>query len=272
MAFLFLLLFYRFIKFLKSFSGINLILFSLAAGTAVLCNPVFIFPIMGCLIFIFLKSKNKNIACQKIVWSLAILLLLCTPYMLYQKQRLGVLTFIKSNALYELYQGNICALDGLLTTELFEKYHPFCNEKEYRIYKSLGEIKYIKSKFAIFKQQFDFKRFNIVTGKRFINFFFVFPLPIYRRYGLEFFLRELAYPLMGISLLFYYAVRFKKRNSFDVLIYIYILSYALPYCFVGIMYRYSFPVVPLTAVLFAYIIYSLGTSALSHNTGRAMTT
>ena len=272
MAFLFLLLFYRFIKFVKSFSGKNLVLFSLVAGTAVLCNPVFIFPIMGCLMFIFLQFQNKFFACQKIVWSLAILLLLCTPYILYQKQRLNVLTFIKSNALYELYQGNMCALDGLLTTELFEKYHPFCNENEYKTYKSLGEIKYIKSKYAVFLQNFDFNRFVIVTGKRFINFFFIFPLPTYRKYGREFFILELAYPVMGLALLCYYALRFKKRNSFDGLMYIYILSYALPYCFVGMMYRYFFPIVPLTTILFAYIIYSLGTSALSHNAGREMTT
>ena len=271
MAFLFLLLFYRFIKFLKSFSSKNLVLFSLVAGTAVLCNPVFIFPIMGCLVFTFLQFQNKYFACQKIVWSLAILLLLCTPYILYQKQKLNVFTFIKSNALYELYQGNLPDFDGVLTTELFEKYHPFFNENEYRNYKSLGEIQYIKSKFSVFKQHFDFNRFIIVTGKRFINFFFVFPLPTYRKYGREFFLRELAYPLMGLSLLCYYALRFKKKNSFDGLMYIYILSYALPYCFAGMMYRYSFPIVPLTAVLFAYIIYSLGTSALSHNTGRELT-
>jgi hypothetical protein len=226
---------------------------------------------MGCLVFTFLQFQNKYFACQKIVWSLAILLLLCTPYILYQKQKLNIFTFIKSNALYELYQGNLPDFDGVLTTELFEKYHPFFNKNEYRNYKSLGEIKYIESKFSVFKQHFDFNRFIIVTGKRFINFFFIFPLPTYRIYGREFFIRELAYPLMGLSLLCYYALRFKKRNSFDELMYIYIFSYALPYCFAGMMYRYSFPIVPLTAVLFAYIIYSLGTSALSHNTGRELT-
>ena len=270
-AFMFLLLFCSFIKFLKSFSGKNLVLFSLVAGTAVLCNPVFIFPIMGCLIFIFVHYKNKYFACKKTVWSLAILLLVCTPYILYQKQKLNVFTFIKSNALYELYQGNVPDFDGVLTTELFEKYHPFFNENEYKKYKSLGEIQYIKSKVSVFKQHFDFNRFIMVTGKRFVNFFFVFPLPTCRKYGREFFILELVYPLTGLALLCYYALRFKKKDSFDGLMYIYILSYAFPYCLTGMMYRYSFPIVPLRAVLFSYIIYSLCTSAFSRTTGRELT-
>jgi hypothetical protein len=271
-AFLFILLLYRFIKFLKSYSRKNLVLFSLVAGMAVLCNPVFIFPVTGCLAFVFFQCENRFIAWQSIAWSLAILVLMCAPYIVYQKQRLGVLTFIKSNGLYEVYQGNMCAPDGLLTTEMFERYHPFCNENEYRKYKSLGEIPYIKSKFSVFKQHFDIKRFITLAGKRFINFFFVYPLPTDRKYGREFFLRELAYPLMGVALLSYYAVRFKKRNSLDGLIYVYILSYALPYCLVGVMYRYSFPIVPITSVLFAYSMYSLGTSALSHNAEREIAT
>jgi hypothetical protein len=205
------------------------------------------------------------------VWSLAILLLVCTPYILYQKQKLNVFTFIKSNALYELYQGNVPDFDGVLTTELFEKYHPFFNENEYKKYKSLGEIQYIKSKVSVFKQHFDFNRFIMVTGKRFVNFFFVFPLPTCRKYGREFFILELVYPLTGLALLCYYALRFKKKDSFDGLMYIYILSYAFPYCLTGMMYRYSFPIVPLRAVLFSYIIYSLCTSAFSRTTGRELT-
>jgi hypothetical protein len=196
----------------------------LVAGTAILFNPVFVFPIMGCLLFVFVHFKNKYFACQKTMWSLAILLFVCTPYVLYQKQRLHVLTFIKSNALFELYQGNVPDFDGVLTTELFEKYHPFFNENEYKTYKSLGEIQYIKSKVSVFKQHFDFNRFIMVTGKRFVNFFFVFPLPTCRKYGREFFILELVYPLTGLALLCYYALRFKKKDSFDGLMYIYILS------------------------------------------------
>jgi len=271
MAFLFLLLFCSFIKFLKSYSNRNLILFSLVAGTAILFNPVFVFPIMGCLLFVFVHFKNKYFACQKIMWSLAILLFICTPYVLYQKQRLHVLTFVKSNALFELYQGNVNDFDGVLTIDLFEKYHPFYNQNEYRAYKSLGEIKYIRSKFSLFLQNFDFQRFIILTGKRFKNFFFIFPLPTDRRYGREFFILELVYPLTGLTLLCYYALKFKKKDYFDGLMYIYILSYAFPYCLTGMMYRYSFPIVPLRAVLFSYIIYSLCTSAFSHNTGRELT-
>jgi hypothetical protein len=271
-AFMFLLLFCSFIKFLKSYSNRNLILFSLVAGMAILFNPVFVFPIMGCLLFVFVYFKNKYFACQKTMWSLAILLFVCTPYVLYQKQRLHVLTFIKSNALFELYQGNVPDFDGVLTTELFEKYHPFFNENEYKTYKSLGEIQYIKSKVSVFKQHFDFNRFIMVTGKRFVNFFFVFPLPTCRKYGREFFILELVYPLTGLALLCYYALRFNKKDSLDGLMYIYILSYAFPYCLTGMMYRYSFPIVPLRAVLFSYIIYSLCTSAFSHNTGRELTT
>jgi hypothetical protein len=266
-AFLFILLLFQFIKFFKSWSGKNLVLFSLAAGIAILCNPVFIFPVTACMVFVFLQGKHRW---RSIAWSAAIVVVLCAPYMVYQQQRLGVVTFIKSNGLYEVYQGNMCAPDGLLTTEMFERYHPFCNENEYRMYKALGEIPYIKSKFSVFKRHFDFKRFITLSGKRFIHFFFVYPVPTERKYPREFLLRELVYPLMGLALLSYYVVRFKKRNSFDGVLYGYILSYALPYCFVGIMYRYSFPLVPVTSVLLAYSIYSLGASALAHRAGREM--
>jgi hypothetical protein len=187
---------------------------------------------------------------------------------MYQKQRLNVLTFIKSNALYEIYQGNIGDFKGVLVRELFEKYHPIMNQAEYQQYKTLGEINYVKSKGYLFLKNFDLPQVITLTGRRFLNFFFVFPLPTYRVYGKEFFIRAVAYPLIGLSLVCYYVLTFRKKKCFGGLICIYILSYALPFCFAGVMPRYSFPIVPLTTVLFAYIIYSLGTSALSHNAER----
>ena len=220
MAFIFLLLFYRFIKFLKLLSNRNLVLFALVSGTAVLFNPAFIFPIMSCLFFALFYLSNKLFAFQRISLSVAIVLLIVTPYIMYQKQRLNALTFIKSNALYELYQGNLPDFNGVLVRELFEKYHPIMNQAEYQQYKSLGEINYVKSKFSLFLKNLDLSLFVKLTGKKFLNFFFVFPLPTYRVYGREFFIRSIAYPLMGLSLVCYYVLTFRKKKYFDGLIYL----------------------------------------------------
>jgi hypothetical protein len=67
----------------------------------------------------------------------------------------------------------------------------------------------------------------------------------------------LVYSLRGLALIIYSLVRFRRLHSIDALIYVYIFMYALPFCFMGIMYCYSFTVVPLSAILLGWVLWEL---------------
>jgi hypothetical protein len=184
-----------------------------------------------------------------------VLISIVTPYIIYQKQRLGAWTFIKSNGLFEIYQGNVPDCRGVLTLDVFEKYHPIKNQKEYEEYKLKGEIDYIHSKFVQLKEDFNLKSFLLLSIKKFFYFFFVFPPLKISEESIA--LQYFAYSMRGLSLLIYLFIRVKQMTTYDRLLYLYIVSYAIPFCFAGIMYRYSFPIVPLSTVCAAYIIYLL---------------
>lgn len=262
LVFLFLLVFYLFVRFIKSCSFKNLLFVALASGVAILFNPVFAIPIILAFIILFLKYKIFNMK-YGVLFAI-VLLLVVTPYIIYQKHRLGVWTFVKSNGLFEIYQGNAPGCNGVLTFDVFDKYHPVRNQKEYETYKAKGEIEYIHSKFVQFKNNFDLKSFLLLSIKKFLYFFFIYPPLKMRDQGIPVHM-YLAYSLRGISLLIYLFIRAKRITTYDKFLYLYIAGYAIPYCFAGIMYRYSFPIVPLANVLAAYSIYEV------FNLGRAST-
>jgi hypothetical protein len=253
LTFLFLLVFYLFICCTEASSIKKLIVVALASGIATLFNPVFIVPIIM-LLFLLLKEKIFTLKYGVIFAIVAFLIV--TPYIVYQKQKLKTWTFIKINGPFEIYQGNKSDFFGVLTFDLFKKYHPIMNQKEFEEYKIKGEMDYIHSKFVQFKNNFDLKSFLLLSIKKYLYFFFIYPPLKMRDQGIPV-LMYFAYSLRGLSLLIYLFIRAKRITTYDKFLYFYIVSYAIPYCFAGIMYRYSFPIVPLSTVLAAYIIYML---------------
>jgi hypothetical protein len=250
MIFIFLLLVYALLLFVTSRSYKHLIFFALTTAGAVLCNPIFIAPVLASLLFIVLKTKDRFSLYPPIALLLGILMLLISPYVLYQYKRLHVWTFIKSNGMFELYLGNVPDFDGVLVNALFEKYHPIMNQNEFLQYKTLGEVNYIYSRGLRFFDTFDPAAFARRTANRVYNFFFMLP-PFTFEKGL---MRQLFFS-RGLVLLLYVLLRYKRMSCREWLLYVFILSYALPYCLCGIMYRYSIPIVPVEMALAAYIIY-----------------
>lgn len=264
LIFLFLFLFFIYLRFTKFHSIVSLILFVIVAVIAIFCNPVFIFPVLTCLLFTPHLIKQKSYAYRSIVLSLLIMSFMLFPYIIYQKLRLNAWFFIKSNSPFEIYLGNIPEGDGLLSNKVFQKYHPIQNIAEYKLYKRLSEKGYIHSRFALFYQNFDFLRFIQKSLRKFLYFFFVFPSPEPGNYHRkDFLVRAVTYPLNGFSLLLYIAIRWHSLNIYDGLIYTYILSYAFPYLFAGMMYRYSSVITPYVTIFLGYTIFFLGKKVLS---------
>jgi hypothetical protein len=142
----------------------------------------------------------------------------------------------------------------VLTDDLFAKYHPSTNIDEYRAYRDMGEKDYIASRAAVFFDTFDPGRFAALTFRRCMYFFFLYPT---RTGNASSFLHDFLYSLRGLALLVYALVFFRRLCSIDGLMYCYVLAYALPFCFMAVMYRYSFPIVPLSSILLARVAWSL---------------
>jgi hypothetical protein len=251
--FLFTLIFYLFICYREKRTFGKLALFSTAAALSILCNPALSVPIGMCILFLVFEKgfvfRKKMI---EFLVGVGIISILIMPYIFYQKQRLGTWTFIKSNGPYEIYQGNDYRFDGILTLDLFNTLHPIENTNEFLRYSTLGETTYIAAKFDQFKNRFSISTFVKMSLNRALNFYFLFPAMKKTR-----FLNYLLYSFRGIILVSYLLVRFRCMGNLEKLIFGYILIYSLPYCFVGMMYRYSFPIIPLVYLLFGSLLSRL---------------
>jgi hypothetical protein len=249
-SFLFLLIFCAFIEYCHSGRKLHLLLFSFIAGISILFNPVFICSVLSCFLFlIFNAGRDIRPAIQKVSGSLVIMACIITPYIAYQNNHLHALTFIKSNSLFELYIGNTSESTGELSEDLFMKYHPSLNTREYHAYRAMGEVSYVRSKFSILLANFNFQRFVKLCMQRFLYFFFIYPGADSQQQGWKLLIRYLTYPLTGLSLLLFLAQRWKGKNAYDPLWYAYMISYALPFLCTGVMWRYSLPLAPLAMIL-----------------------
>lgn len=250
MIFLFLLVIYVLLLFFISRTAKHLIFLALATVAAVLCNPIFILPILVSLLFTIVRSKQRIMACFQFAVFLGIVILLIFPYILYQYKQMHAWTFIKSNGMFELYLGNVPDFNGVLVNELFKKYHPIMNKNEFLQYKAMGEIEYIRSRGSRFLENFDSVAFIKRTVHRIYNFFFLVP-PFTFDKGL---MRQLLFS-RGLILVLYVLMYYKKIDSREKLLYLFILCYILPYCLSSIMYRYSIPIVSVEMVFAAFIFY-----------------
>lgn len=243
--FLFILCFFLFLRCLRSRSAFDRAMFGLGSAAVIFCNPVFLLPVTACCIYYAAVNRSSFLrALRELTLVIVVCALLLAPYILYQQQRLHAWSFIKSNGAFELYLGNVPDFQGVLTFELFDTYHPMANSIEYRSYRDMGETAYVQSKMSVFYDTFHPARFIFLSVKRFMNFFFIYPA--LKSSGT---VQYVAYSIRGLALVLYFLVCFRRLRSIDALMCAYIVAYALPYCCMGIMYRYSFAIVPLSAIL-----------------------
>jgi len=255
----FVLVFFLFLQWVKTQSAQHLCLFSVAAACSLLFNPVMILPTLMCLGFYALRARTTTgLWWRHVLLTTCIIVVSVSPYILYQKQRLGCWTFIKTNGPFEVYLGNRPDFDGVLVYDLFQMHHPGSNLKEYTAYRTLGEVNYIRTKFVEFIDHFDPVFFISLSIKRFFYFFFILkPYIAPERFHTGRLVAEyISYSLPGLALLLYLLLRHNSLTWEDAALFLYIMSYALPYLCAGIMYRYSMPISTLASVCVGKLLYS----------------
>ena len=267
-SFFFVLVFYLCMRYFARTTFVRLLAVSLCAGVALLFVPVLAFAIAAVLAaHTACHRAHPARAAAHVCAAVIVMGCVIGPYVLYQKNRTGTLSFIKSNGAFELYNGNSPESDGYLDDAVFARQHPAVNGQEFLLYSRLGEGAYILSKRELFKRDFDPGRFARTTARRLMYFFFVFryhaELP-----GISFWmaLRYIGYAVPGVTLVVFALIGRRCFNRQCGCMYAYILGYAFPYLLVAVMYRYSFPVATLTSVLLGALIHA----ALARGRGMAM--
>ncbi len=258
-SFFFILIFFLLSKYIHSPTYANILVLSFATAFAVYFMPVLVFALVAAMAIFALNSKTISAGkrvkhCMLLVF---IIIYMIVPYVYYQQQRLGTVFYMKSNAGFELNQGNTTGCSGVLTIPLFRAQHPAANKTEYEAYAAMGEINYVRSRFEQFKENFNSIDFITMTVKRAFAFYFVFvPYVPDVRFNTWIALNYLFYAIPGLSLFIYFFVRSKNQKLHDRIMFGYIAGYSAPYLATGVMYRYSFPVSTITSVLLGAMVYN----------------
>lgn len=258
--FWFIITAYLFLRLITSCTARDLCLFALAAGASLLFTPAMLLPIVACLAAYAVRSRKKlPMMIRHLFVCTVVIVVVVAPYIMYQKSRMGHWFFIKSNGPFEIALGNSPEFNGVLIYDLFQKHHPGSNKDEYKAYCEMGEIAYIKNRYARFFEHFDVQGFSQLTAKRFLFFFFILQpyIPLERFHTPRLVAEYIGYAIPGLTLLIYLFMRYRNMRWQDYFIYCYIISYALPYLFAGIMYRYAYPISTLTTLLLAALVSTL---------------
>lgn len=264
-SFWFISVFYFFMRYFVSKTARRLAAFSICAAIALLFIPVLAAAIAALFAVLFISQKASAArVLSTCMIALLIMAAIVGPYILYQKKRIGILAFIKSNGAFELYQGNRPESDGYLDDTLFAACHPAANAGEYRLYSSLGEAGYIESKRGLFRQEFSLERFVRTTANRCMYFFFVFrhhaELPSLTVWML---LRYIGYAIPGAALILFMFFSKRRFEPQSICACAYIGGYAMPYLFIAVMYRYSFPIITLSSILIGSLLRDMSTRPAS---------
>jgi hypothetical protein len=179
------------------------------------------------------------------------------PFIGYQRHALGGWFFIKSNAPFELYQGNTETARGTLNNTVFTRHHPSQALDEFVKYRELGELSYVRMKSAEFLEDFDARRFALSTARRFAYYFFLYNEQWHDYPGPKLVAKRVFSAVPGVTLLLYLILRWRRFRMLDGFLYLYIGGYALPYLATGYMTRYTVPVLTCVMVLLADLLLQL---------------
>lgn len=173
------------------------------------------------------------------------------PYSLWQSIRLGVPVPVKSNAGFELFLGNQPEAGGLLSDEVFARYHPSQNPEEFRRYRLLGEGPYVREKFREFWARASVAEFVTNTFRRAGYFFFLYDEKSWDRPGWRLWAKGLLWFLPGAAVVLAVVVAWRERQLELWAVLAVLLAYAAPFLVTGIMERYKYPLAPAVCVLAA---------------------
>jgi hypothetical protein len=248
-TFFFALLLLLVVRYAKQASSRRLVAVSVASGAALLFFPGFAAASVLTFAAALLAARPSRWG-RDLALCAAIQLLIIGPYILLQRQRLGGWTFIKSNAPFEIYLGNLPEAHGVLTDEVYRLYHPGHSPAEYQRYAKAGELRYVDEKFGEFRQRFNPSTFARSTLNRLLHFFFLYanekgstgPLVIGR---------QALWVGFGLVFVVFAAVRRGRLNALEWMIYLQTAGFALPYMVTDVTWRYRVPITPAVVVLAA---------------------
>lgn len=221
--------------------------FSVAAAGVTLVNPVLVAVAVVGLGSLVLSRRVP--AVRALASFLLAFLVLVGPYVAWQRARLGGWTFVKSNLPFELHLGNHPGGAGLYTPERLAGLHPSQDVAEYRDYRRLGELAYVRSRGRELLRELDLRRFALATVRRVVYLLF-----LHREMpwdgGWDLVVKRILAVVPGTVLLVYPFVR-RRFGRADLLVYLGVAAYMAPYALTGVAERYGVPLTTVALVLAA---------------------
>lgn len=227
--------------------------FSLAAAVATLCNPIFV--VVGAA-GLTLARARRGLAATGAALGLfaAVHVALVGPYVLYQHRALGGWYLVKSNAPFEIYLGNRPGVDGALSGAAFRRHHPSQSRSELDEYRRLGERAYVAARWRSFRRSFRLGDFVRTTARRAFQYFFWVHPTGYEQPGLKLAAKRVLYSLPGLIFAAYLLHRRGRLSRGELLVYLLVLTYALPHLLAAVLPRYVLPVTPPALLLLAGLL------------------
>lgn len=250
----------------------RLVVFGCAAGVAGLTQP----PVWigACAAFGYLAWRHVAGTGapgwrRGLAWCGAFLLLqglLLGPWILHRHAAVGTWGLVKTNAPFELWQGNRPGVGGLLQRQVFERHHPSLDRWELEAYARLGEAEYLEAKLKSFLRTFEPMRFAADSGRRLFFFLFGHLGDDPEEAGPRRWLLHGLYSLPGTVLLLFPWLAARRARGLSggarprlpaatVAIYCLLAGYAAPYLVTGVTDRYVEAITPVVLLLLAVMAW-----------------
>lgn len=227
-------------------SSLRLYLAAVVMTLAVSVNPS-LAPTGFVLLLIVLSFAPTS---QKSHWGVPLLLLLglCAYWPVRNLRTLHAFVPLRSNMGYELWQGNRPGADGFFEATL----HPNANALEYKRYKDLGEMAYMREKSALATSWIEAhpQRFAALTAKRIACFW----LGLWRTFSLLRLFGTAVLSLLGWMALF---PLFRKDRKLGGIFVVPLLLLPLPYYISHPDFRFFCLLTPTLSILVAWRLAEL---------------
>jgi hypothetical protein len=217
----------------------------LLAAIALAINPSLLPIIAGCYGWAVYRARRRPLRAP------ALGMLLCAalsaPWAIRNAIQLHAFIPLRSNAGYELWQGNRAGADGFFSLEL----HPNVNPAQFARYAALGEVAYMREKSAQANAAIaaDPARFAALTAHRALAFWMGRdrqPGPI-----------QMAYTIVGTLLGFLgLALLWRRDRALAMYFLLPLLLFPLPYCLTHPDVRFRMVLDPILVILASYALTS----------------
>jgi hypothetical protein len=233
--------------------------FGVLSGIAALFNPGFLICSVALAVIALWRVGQRDLVRLGGV-IVVVISALVGPWIVLQRSRLGVWVPIRSNAPFELWLGNTRAASGLYTQQVLYRLHPSQDVDEYRRYRILGEVDYLRLKARMFSEEFEWHRFAAACGRRLLHYFVLYDPKPWDTGPWTIALKRLLWMFSAASLVAFALMRWRTAGRGDLMVFVHTFVYSLPYLVIAVMDRYRIPIVPAAAVCLAFVVHRIVTS------------